>query len=85
MQNYTELGRCWHLLWIWSKANGEAKKGVGEEEGKEVIKLPGKKHMFIWQHFDLYAFVHMGSQRGGMEAAVIKIGYVRAMDQRIAL
>lgn len=41
--------------------------------------------MFIWQHFDLYAFMHMGSQKGGMEAAVIQMGYVRAMDQRIAL
>lgn len=41
--------------------------------------------MFIWQHFDLYAFMHMGSQKRGMEAAVIKMGYVRAMDQRIAL
>lgn len=49
---------------------------MGEEEGKEVIKLSGKKHMFIWQHVDLYAFVHTGSQEGGTEAAVIKMGYM---------
>lgn len=32
--------------------------------------------MFMWQHFDLYAFVHTGSQKGGMEAAEIKVGYM---------
>jgi len=46
------------------------------EEGKKVIKLLGKKHVFIWQHFDLYAVVHMGSRKQGMESAVIKMGYV---------
>lgn len=49
---------------------------MGGEEGKEVIRLPGKKHMFIWQHFDLYAFVHTGRQKGRMEAVVMKMGYV---------
>lgn len=58
---------------------------MGGEEGKEVIRLPGKKHMFIWQHFDLYAFVHTGRQKGRMEAVVMKMGYVWEMEQKIAL
>lgn len=32
-----------------------------ERERKEVIKFSGKKHMFSWQHFDLYGFVYTGS------------------------